>query len=73
MLTHMQISAHWAAMSDATSSFMVVPFNPLVHEDDPHRLLQVKIQNHVHCCFPFTYEPRKSSSSVIGYSTSQMT
>ncbi|KAI0264692.1 PLP-dependent transferase [Gloeopeniophorella convolvens] len=41
-LTCRRISAHWAAMSDATTDFIVVPFNRLVHDDDPERLEEEK-------------------------------
>ncbi|KAI0267000.1 PLP-dependent transferase [Gloeopeniophorella convolvens] len=34
--------AHWAAMSDATTPFVVVPFNPLINDDDPEKLEEEK-------------------------------
>ncbi|EJD55402.1 PLP-dependent transferase [Auricularia subglabra TFB-10046 SS5] len=44
-----RLSAHWAAMSDETTEFLVVPFNPLVHEDDEAELKKEKqfIRDHI--------------------------
>ena len=34
LIDSLQMSAQWAAMSDDTTDFIVVPFNPLQSEDD---------------------------------------
>ncbi|EIN06879.1 PLP-dependent transferase [Punctularia strigosozonata HHB-11173 SS5] len=37
-----RFSAHWAAMSDKSTDYIVVPFNPLVHDGDEDKMEQEK-------------------------------